>query len=311
MVRLITYRGRRNAIEITNGIIRLVVIPDIARIVHYSFVEDENVLLLTADFDRLTLLSPEEYIEKGIRNTHFGGDRVLTSSEDYFHLLTGSRFISDPWLTSSVYDFKLLPDGIEICSPISELLGVQLTRRITIQKQGSTVHIDQKLRKIKNAITPEINEIPLTIWNLTQIRLPQNTWLPLQDKSVFKNRFEIPVWPDGKNWANESYAIEGSLLRFWPHAEYPQKIGADANGWVAGLVDDVLMVEKFSPLEKMKYPDGGTSATIFTCPELAELECLSPEKVMKVGEVIEHSISWELIKISDDNNVEEVLKSIS
>lgn len=305
MVNAIIYKNRK-AIEITNDTIRLVVIPAIARIVHYSFVDQENILFLTDDFEDLKLLAPNEYIQKGIRNTHFGGDRVLTSSEDYFHLLTGSRFIADPWLTSSPYTYHILPNGVEITSPVSELLGVQLTRKITIEESGCKVFIDQKLEKIRDAKTSEVDAIPLTIWNLTQIKLPKKTWMPLQDDSVFENGFDIPVWPDGKNWAGDNYEVKNGLLAFSPDTKYPQKIGADAKGCVAGLVDNVLIVEKFIPLKDVNYPDGGTSATVFTCPDFAELECLSPEKILKPGDVMNHSIQWELIKISDEREVVDI-----
>ena len=45
------------------------------------------------------------------------------------------------------------------------------------------------------------------------------------------------------------------------------------------------------------YPDGGTSATIFTCTNFTELECLSPEKALKIGETLEFDIRWKLNKL--------------
>jgi hypothetical protein len=61
-----------------------------------------------------------------------------------------------------------------------------------------------------------------------------------------------------------------------------------------------MMIESFEYDASAVYTDGGTSATIFTCPEFAELECLSPLKRLKVGDCIEHTIVWDLVKLQSD-----------
>ncbi|TLX77180.1 hypothetical protein E9993_05725 [Labilibacter sediminis] len=309
-VETITFKGLENSVEIKNQEIHLIVAPEIGRIVYYGFAEEDNLLFLNHDIENIEQHSPNKYLSGELKSPHYGGDRVLPTSEDYTHLYTGSRFIPDPWITCTPYDYELLKNGVKITSQLSDILGVRLSRTITIDKTGTQVHIHQKLKKLKNALTEAIDTIPLTIWNLSQIKYPQNTWMPLANESVFEKGFNIPVWPDAKNWGQESCMVKDNLLTFTPHPEKHQKVAADAQGWVAGLIDNVLMIERFTPLKGVRYPDGGTSASIYSCSLFAELECLSPEKILNVGEEIQHTITWELQKIKQDDDITEILKRL-
>lgn len=57
------------------------------------------------------------------------------------------------------------------------------------------------------------------------------------------------------------------------------------------------MAEFFLFDPQLTFPDGGTTACIFTCPEFSELECMSPLKKLKVGETIEYEITWQLFQL--------------
>jgi hypothetical protein len=77
-------------------------------------------------------------------------------------------------------------------------------------------------------------------------------------------------------------------------------MGADATNWIAGIIGRTVMAEFFSYQAHAVYPDGGTSATIFTCPTFAELECLGPLKKLEIGDSMEYQITWELFELPPD-----------
>ena len=302
------YKGWKDAIELRNEKVCLVIVPQIGRIMHYSFIDDKNVLYENSNLTGLVLKQGEAFIENGQPiSPNIGGDRVYPCSENYFEMITGSRRLSDQWINNGPYSYTIIEDGVRIESPISPLLGVKMIRTIQLNPNSTKVKIKQELLKVNHAKNELFDRIPMTIWNLTQIRPTKSMWVPLQKKSVFENGYDVPVWPDAINYAKENIFIKDGLLELKPIIANNQKIGADANGWVAGLVDNVLLVERFNPGQGLKFPDGGTNAAIFSNAEFTELECLSPEKIMKPGASIKHEIFWELHKINNKKELNNFL----
>jgi hypothetical protein len=298
------YMGWTNAVEISNEAVRIVVVPDVGRIIHYSFAGDKNLFYVNPEMAGVVFGRGVDYLVDGKPKTpNIGGDRVLPSSQNYTHLVRGSRHLADPWITSSPCEYTLLKDGVRIETPISKLQGIKFIRTVTLDPHSSRVKIDQQLKKIHPAKDEACDAIPLTIWNLTKLRPPKATWMPLREDSVHPGGFAIPEWPDAKNYAGDNCEVQNGILKVLPVTENGEKVGADAAGWVAGLVDDVLMVEYFIPDPDADYPDGGMSAAIFSCARFTELECLSPRKILKPGESIEHVIWWELKKIKNQSEL--------
>jgi hypothetical protein len=307
----INYKGWKNAIELQNDKIRLVVVPEIGRIMHYSFIDDRNVLFEDSRLAGLVLKEGEAFIENGQAiSPNIGGDRVYPCSENYFEMIKGNRRLADQWINNGPYTYTIIDNGVRMESPVSQLLGVKMIRTIQLEPNSTKLKIEQELVRVNPAKNSSFDSIPLTIWNLTQIRAPKGMWIPLQTKSVFKNGYDIPVWPDAVNHAAENIQINDGLLKLNPIIQNHQKIGADADGWIAGLVDNVLLVERFHYHEGTTYPDGGTSTTIYSNVEFAELECLSPEKVLKPGEAIKHTIYWKLYRIHNENDLNKLLKTV-
>ncbi len=307
-VKEINYKGWKNAVELKNGLVCLVVVPQVGRIIHYGFDNEENVLFVNKEMAGATFKEGEVYLKDGKPASPFlGGDKVWTSSEEYFHLLNGSRFIADQWIEQGPYSFKILEKGVKIESPVSKIQGVKYTRIITLEENTTVVKIEQELEKVHKAKSAELDSIPLCIWNLTKIKPHKTAWLPLNMKSVFKDGYIIPYWPDAKNYATDNVEVQDGLIKLNAINGNAQKIGADAMGWVAGFMGEALMIERFKMDNNAEYPDGGTSATIFSCPEFSELECLSPQEVLKIGEKMEYDIEWELIKVNDEKDLKKFL----
>ena len=94
-----------------------------------------------------------------------------------------------------------------------------------------------------------------------------------------------------------NFTIEGDIGIFVPDPEEAQKTGADSDRWLAGIVGDVVMAEFFRRDGTQRYPDGGLSAEVYTCPDYTELELLSPWVYLQVGETLTHEIAWELHRL--------------
>ncbi len=314
-VSVINYKGWGNSVEITNSQIRLVVVPQIGRIMSLGFVAEENIL-----FENESLLGKRVsgLFNEGeeITPPPFGGDRIWPTSQELFEEINGSRFIADPWIDGSEWDYGIIPNGVRVESPVSENCGVKVIREITLLQGKPSVAITQKMVKVKLSKQAHLEPIPVTIWNLTQLKPTTQTFIQLNENSLFKDQIFIPQWPDAENFATHNYFSEDGYGVLIPDKKMTQKIGADSPGWIAGVVGNTLLVEEFDLNKSMKYPDGGTSSTIFTAPTFTELECLSPEVELEVGESINHFMAWHMFKLSEKNSSlkeqrEEAVKLIS
>ena len=145
---------------------------------------------------------------------------------------------------------------------------------------------------------------------LSKIKTPNISYLPINKKSIFENGFLISKWPDAKNNADINTTLNNSILELKSSENLPQKVGADSKNWIAGYLNKTLFVEEFNFDDKNSYPDGGTSVTMFGNNLFSELECLSPEKKLKIGETISYNLQWSLLKIEDKNNVNSILQNL-
>ena len=301
-VRQIDYHGWERAVELTNGQIRVVVVPQIGRIMHYGFAGRDNILFEESSLFGVTL-NDHKLLQKNGQPVWatFGGDRVWPSEEDQFVVINGHHRPPDPWLDGFPWQATLLPDGVQITSGVSDYCGAQVIRSIRLKPGSAQVAIAQRMDKIKPAANAELEPLPLTIWSVTKIKLPTLTMLPLNPDSVFDDGYLIPYWDDYDNRGQENFTVCGDIGLFVPDAVRNQKAGADVTGWVAGIVGPAMMVESFGYDSDAVYPDGGTSATVFTCPDFAELECMSPLKRLEVGDFIEYTVAWDLLKLPSNH----------
>jgi hypothetical protein len=307
----ITYKGWKNTIEISNLDIKVIVVPEIGRIMYYGFLDGQNIFYENEQLQGIQFNTGEYYKEKGIKKApNLGGNRVLPCSEEYFNTLTGSRHLPDAFINASSYKTTSLKNGVILKSPVSKLLGIQIIRTITISENGTGVNIDQKLTKKVAAKNGVLEKIPLTIWSLSKIKTPNISYLPIPKNSIFENGFFIPKWPDAKNNADINTSLHNDLLKLKSSENSPQKVGADSKNWIAGYLDNTLFVERFNFDTNGMYPDGGTSVTLFGNNLFSELECLSPEKNLHIGETICYNLHWSLIKVNDEKEVNLILQSI-
>lgn len=302
---LINYKGWNNAVQLTNADIKLVVVPHIGRIIHFSYINEKNLLYENSEFEGQVFSAEKPYNVNGkLARASFGGDRIWPTKQDDFESLNGSRALSDPWIDGSEWKYARVKGGVKITSRVSNYLGVKVTRIITLNKKGATVNIQQKMEKVKLGYQKKFEPIPVTIWSLSKVKNPEFGLLPLSENSIFENSIEFQEWPDTINSASKNYSRHGNVGQLVPMPNQPQKMGTDSRGWVAGVYDDKVFGQFFKFDKNETYPDGGTSATIYTCNDYTELECLSPERKLKVGEILEHNIKWKLKRIQANSRDE-------
>ena len=296
-VQKVEYKGWENAVEISNADAKLVVVPQIGRIMHYSFKDGKNILWSDPVNNGKVLPKGEPFKDADGQYawTNFGGDKVWPNQQSEFAAINCYGWPPDPAFDGGKHKVELLADGVVITSPVSAYNGARSIREIRLSAQGTRVQINQKIEKVKKASKPEVEPLRYTIWNVTQIKPPEQTLYPLNPHSHFDLRYFPFGFAEGA--AMRNFTIKGDIGIFVPDLEESQKTGADSDRWLAGIVGDVVMAEFFRRDGTQRYPDNGLSAEVYTCPDYTELELLSPWVYLQVGQVLEHPIAWELKKL--------------
>ena len=298
----INYRGWENSIELRNSVVRVVVVPAVGRILHYGFAGGENLLFVDPNHVGQVNTHPGPAIVDGEPGwVHYGGDRVWPTEEDRFEEVNGARRPPDHFFDGM--RGRVEGDEAVLECEVSEFCGAKVIRRIALEPESTRLTIRQELIKVRLGRRTDLEPIPLTLWNVSTLRLPEQIFFPLNPESCFKDQVVVPAWPDQPNRGAENVTRERGIGVFLPNA-VDQKVGADAPGWIAGIVDDVVMVERFGFDPQAVYPDGGTRVTAYLNPSIGELECLSPLARLKPGESLEHTVVWELGRVGSGGQKE-------
>jgi hypothetical protein len=294
-VRSISYPEWDGGIEVSNADTRLVVVPSIGRVMHYSTKGDENLLWTNPVFNGITK-PVGEYLTRGdsVVWANFGGDKVWPTPQDLFEEINGRAWPPDPWFDGARHEFEMLEDGVRLISPVSRFCGAQVTRTIRLADSGSKVTIRQELTKKQPAQDESVEPIPHTIWSVTQIHNPQEALFRLNPESHLERRYYVfPFEPR----AADNFYTRDSIGIFIPDSAHTQKVGADSDEWLAAILGDQVFGQFFDRRENVTYPEGNLGATVYTSPEYTELELLSPLQELKPGESMEYTIVWDILTL--------------
>ncbi|MCS7309327.1 MAG: DUF4380 domain-containing protein, partial [Armatimonadetes bacterium] len=155
-----SYKGWEGAYRLSNGVVEVVVVPSIARIVHYSFIGEPNVLWLNP-------ATEGKPVQPGEWQNH-GGDKAWIWPQDEWERRTG-RGWPPPSATDQVpHQAEVLEGkGVRLSSPLVAGYGVRLVREIRLEPTGTRVHIRTFLEKVRDGA-----EFPVAAWVVAQLPVP-------------------------------------------------------------------------------------------------------------------------------------------
>ena len=274
------YKGWKNCIEISNGIIDLIAVTDIGpRIIRFGFIGKEN-----------------EFCEVS--------DQVGTIGGDDWKIYGGHRLWHSPEhkprsyeLDNSKISYYEKENGIVLCQPIEPNAKMLKEMEITISPDEAKVTI---LHRITNK---GLWNVELAAWALTVMApggkeiIPQTS----KDTGLLPNRM-ISLWPYTK--LNDPRVYWGDKYIFLNqdiNSKTPFKIGMpNEEGWAAYSNHGNLFVKKYQHIPNVLYPDySASSYETYTCDFMTEMESLSPLQILEPEKFIEHAEVWTLF-----NNIE-------
>lgn len=295
----IEYKNYGKCLELTNGIVRLVVTLDIGpRVINYSFCDGDNIMF--EDIDRVFSHSGAAFDEAYGGGTWYiyGGHRLWTSPEG----MPKSYYPDNDPVT-----YELTENGVRLMPPVQKWNQYAYTIEIALEENNTNVTLKHE---IKNCAAWPVTLAP---WAITVLSpggvevVPQ----PTRDTGLLGNRL-IGLWPYAKMTdARVSWADRYIFLRQDSTAEGNFKVGLNSeHGYALYFNHGDLFVKQFSPRENGCYPDGGMSFETFTNPLFLEMETLGEISTIEPESTVSHTECWSLHKAELPELTEAAIDSV-
>ena len=287
-----TFQGWTNAFRLQNALIEVVIAPEVGRIVHLGFKGKDNLLRLDPG---LTGKKPDP--TQAWNN--FGGDWLWPVSQSMWSVFDSkdwpppSFLAEEPW-TGTAWKNS---DGSLLClinRTYGDPLNIKVSRSIRMDKEKAAVTIRQRVERTAPS------EIPVCLWNISQIAQPDEIVFPVDTNSLFENQYRVLNF--GPPDTNALFLCEKTaVLQTVAGGEY--KLGSDSSrAWVAARKGDALIFEKAVPGDAAEgvHPDKGCTVELYSNRGLgyAEIETLSVEKTPDRDESIENELTIECFPIA-------------
>ena len=292
-VKEITYGAFGRCVEVSNGIVDLVVTVDAGpRIIRYGFTGRENMFAEAPD---------------------------QVNEETGWKILGGHRLWHSPENMPRTYEndnkpvkWEATEDGILVVQEPEAFAMTQKEMEISMDTESSAVTVLHRIRNV-GAWPAEF-----AVWALSVMAPGGKEVIPMSetDTGLLANR-TIALWPyskmnDHRIWWGSRYIT----LQQDPATKPPFKLGiTNEYGWAAYFNFDQVFVKQHIHEDGEKYPDGGMSFETYTTDFMLEMETLSPLIKVEPGEELEHMECWALVDgieapANDDDAIETLMDDI-
>jgi hypothetical protein len=281
-VKTITYNGWKGAVQLSNGTVEVVIVPQIGRIMRYGFVGGPNVLwnnaALSGKTTDLTSASKDW--------NNYGGDKLWPAPQDRWGWPPDRTLDSAPQTVKKLANGHLLMTG-----QASKAAGIQFRREIALDPTGAVVTLTNTL------INTGMEDVDWAIWEVAQIDDPTEARLMLNKQGHFPTGYR--VWGDDPLQSDQFEQTETQLI-MKRSPKISAKVGADApNGQIEALVSGIKFTFSAPYETGATYSDQGCAQQIYTNPDPAkyvEMELLGPLSPLKPKSARKFVTHWNLGK---------------
>lgn len=286
-VEKVDFHGWKDAWKISNSACELIVVPQLSRVMSFSQKGGENLLWIAP------AANGQVYPQESKEWRNLGGDKIWPEPQAVWGWPPPYFFDNAP------SDAEAIPGGLRIrTQKPSPRLGSVCVREFTLDAVHPRVTVRQRFEKSQG------DPIPMTLWNITQVRKPSYSLLPLGPEDAKKLRYH--GFNNSKLEAPQ-FQIHETILSLRNDANAP-KVGVSpnpdgSNNWVAAVYPSCLLLESRKIEKDATYPDNQCHAELYAAPPDAgsyvELELLSPVKAIKTGETLADDSIWELVPLTE------------
>jgi len=286
-VKKIDYKGWNDCWQISNPLVRLVIVPQIGgRIMEYSIDGEDAFWCNESELGRVS--GPD--IGRTWRN--YGGYKAWNAPQSSWR--TTDR---DYYYDSIPAQVEPLPDGrgVRVTTSPIEHLGYRFIRDITLSDTTSRVRLTERMRNVSD------HDISWSVWDVTQVKVPCWIIFPLNPRSKFADGWNV-LYPAGGKLTQIKRVGDLGILQYGNATE---NWSTDAmGGWMAYMRGRLAYTKHWAVrLAGVTYPDGGCDAAFYTCRKdsfggYAEMEVMGPITTLKPGEETTLVEDWFLTRLN-------------
>ena len=284
-----SFSGWKEAYELKNPWMRVIVVPAAGRIVHIGFADQFNMLRHDNNLAGMDLAK-----EREDSFVNIGGDWIWPVAQSRWNEFSDGNWPPPPVLADRPWKGEAWKDSshrqhCRMTRKFGEPLNVTLTRHITLFPGEPKIAIRQRIERTA------LSNVPVTLWQISQVAHAERVFIPISRESSFEGGYKIMMGdpPGRKHVLKTKSVLVYDALEGGEH-----KLGFDTRpAWIAAQKGQVLMVERIIGGPRGDYPDGGCTLQMYSNTGLgyAEIETLSAEKLLKPGRSIENTLLIECL----------------
>jgi hypothetical protein len=276
------YHGWADAVRLSNGLVEAVVVPSIGRVMQFRFAGEE-----TGPFWENPALAGSLAAPDSGQWANFGGDKVWPAPQAAWPAVIARAWPPPAGFDGQPMTVEISGVSVTLISAVDSAFGILTRRRIELSPGRPVMTITTTFEKIAG------NPVEVGVWVITQVKDPAAVFaIPAEptDRGGTCVRLSDDAPPDLKLGPNRI-----SLTRD-PAKNHKIGLRSGTLLWI-GRTDMLRIDSALTP--GGKYPDGGSSAEIYTNADplaYVELEMLGPLVRLKIADKIEQVVTYALAR---------------
>jgi hypothetical protein len=267
-----------NAIVVSNDAARLVIVPDIGRIMEFDLVDGQGQVVRGPFWNHPAVDKNLPADVEGWKN--YGGDKAWPSPQSDWPKVAGRGWPPPDGFDAVPFAATINGRRIQLLSPVDAIYGVRVRRTISLDSQKPLVTIKTVYEKVRGAT------VHMSVWTIAQLASPDRAFILLPPHSEFAQGY-VNLRPEEPH----ELKVEGRLLSLTRDLAKGAKIGSDGAAllWVGEGPD--LLIESKAVKEggtKADWPEQGSRTQIYTNPgdqmKYVEFELLDRLHDLKAGQ---------------------------
>lgn len=280
----VAYLGWTNAYRLQNDRAEAVLVPAVGRLVHFAPLAGASLFRLDAARQGALPAAGENFF-------NIGGDWLWPVAQARWPAFSAdgkdwpppAPLADRPWSCSAWTD----ADGSQCAQFIREYdapLNITVTRRFRLAPGSAALVVQQRIERTA------ASDIPVVLWNISQIAQARQIALPVERKSRFRGGLAVLM---GRKPGRRQLLRCGDAAVYAVAPGAETKLGSDSSrAWIAAARDTNVIFEAVANTTSGDYPDGGSIVEVYSNEGLgySEIETLSPEVALAPGTVLENTL---------------------
>lgn len=292
-VSTVTYHGWPGSFVLSNGVAEVIVVPAVGRVMQFHFAGEDPVFWENPDLYSKT---PDASSSKW---QNFGGDKSWPAPQSDWPKMIGRGWPPPATFDSTPVQGIPSPNEglVDLLYPVDPKYGIRARRRIELNSREPMLTITTTYEKVSG------DPVKVGIGVITQLKEPERIFMVLPAKSQFREGYVQQQFGPPQD-----LKIADGLVSM--RAGKGAQIGSDADTMLWMNQRYVLRIDS-KRVPGAEYGEGGPNSTIYTSeipPGYVELEPFGPLSIMKVGDTIQQSVIYKLMRRTEKDPAAEAKK---